>query len=160
MRYLFSCFSNTNNGDNMKDEIDLLNYLLLNIKMQIDWLGKITLKEHLSENEFEIVESNILVYKKFKKCIEKMINVRVKKGIKETSVLMDVVSSIGAVNTIKKNENIIEVLSESSKINLMDIKRLKDEYNVQSKTILNLLSRLENFEMNNIERISYLIAKK
>lgn len=160
MRYLFSRLWNNNTGDIMKDEVELLNYLGLNLKIHIDWLLKICEREKLSEDEERIILDNVSEYKKFQVSINRMILAREKKGIKEASVFADVASTIGAINIVRKNENILELIVESSKINLLDINRVKEEYNVQSKTILNLILRLENYEKNNIERIIKIMAKK
>ena len=86
---------------------------------------------------------------------------RLRKYDKELNVLLGVASSINAnTNRVDKNSDYLVMLKESSKVNLMDIERVKNEYNIKSKTILKLIDRLEKFEKENINKIDMILGKK
>ena len=90
-----------------------------------------------------------------------MLQNRLKKYNKELNVLLGVASSINAnTNKVDKNSDYLVMLKESSKVNLMDIERVRNEYNIKSKTILKLINRLEEFEKENINKIEIILGKK
>ena len=79
----------------------------------------------------------------------------------KTSIIYSGDESLGKVKVEKGKINEIDVyLKESSKVNLMDIERVRNEYNIKSKTILKLINRLEEFEKENINKIEIILGKK
>ena len=147
--------------DNMSDEIDLLKYLLNNLKMQQTLLYKIIKKKEVKDEIYEIMRYEIYEYRKFIISLKRMLQNRLKKYDKELNVLLGVASSINAnTNRVDKNSDYLVMLKESSKVNLMDIERVKNEYNIKSKTILKLIDRLEKFEKENINKIDMILGKK
>ena len=103
----------------------------------------------------------IYEYRKFIISLKRMLQNRLKKYDKELNVLLGVASSINAnTNRVDKNSDYLVMLKESSKVNLMDIERVKNEYNIKSKTILKLIDRLEKFEKENINNIDMILGKK
>ena len=145
----------------MSDEIDLLKYLLNNLKMQQTLLYKIIKKKEVKDEIYEIMRYEIYEYRKFIISLKRMLQNRLKKYNKELNVLLGVASSINAnTNRVDKNSDYLVMLKESSKVNLMDIERVKNEYNIKSKTILKLIDRLEKFEKENINKIDMILGKK
>lgn len=145
----------------MSDEIDLLKYLLNNLKMQQTLLYKIIKKKEVKDEIYEIMRYEIYEYRKFIISLKRMLQNRLKKYDKELNVLLGVASSINAnTNRVDKNSDYLVMLKESSKVNLMDIERVKNEYNIKSKTILKLIDRLEKFEKENINKIDMILGKK
>lgn len=145
----------------MSDEIDLLKYLLNNLKMQQTLLYKVIKKKEVKDEIYEIMRYEIYEYRKFIISIKRMLQNRLKKYNKELNVLLGVASSINAnTNKVDKNSDYLVMLKESSKVNLMDIERVKNEYNIKSKTILKLIDRLEKFEKENINKIDMILGKK
>lgn len=145
----------------MSDEIDLLKYLLNNLKMQQTLLYKIIKKKEVKDEIYEIMRYEIYEYRKFIISIKRMLQNRLKKYNKELNVLLGVASSINAnTNKVDKNSDYLVMLKESSKVNLMDIERVRNEYNIKSKTILKLINRLEKFEKENINKIEIILGKK
>ena len=145
----------------MSDEIDLLKYLLNNLKMQQTLLYKIIKKKEVKDEIYEIMRYEIYEYRKFIISLKRMLQNRLKKYDKELNVLLGVASSINAnTNRVDKNSDYLVMLKESSKVNLMEIERVKNEYNIKSKTILKLIDRLEKFEKENINKIDMILGKK
>ena len=145
----------------MSDEIDLLKYLLNNLKMQQTLLYKIIKKKEVKDEIYEIMRYEIYEYRKFIISLKRMLQNRLRKYDKELNVLLGVASSINAnTNRIDKNSDYYLLLKESSKVNLMDIERIKKEYNIKSKTIIKLIDRLEKFEKENINKIDMILGKK
>ena len=145
----------------MNEEIDLLKYLLTNIKIQRELLHKILRKKIVKDETYDLIKHDMFEYKKFIVSLKRMLQNRLKKYSAETNVLLGIASSIGAnVNKVDKKEDYLRLLKEGSKINLMDIDRVRKEYNIKSKTILKLIDRLENFEKNNIQKIDAIINRQ
>ena len=145
----------------MSDEIDLLKYLLNNLKMQQTLLYKVIKKKEVKDEIYEIMRYEIYEYRKFIISIKRMLQNRLKKYNKELNVLLGVASSINAnTNKVDKNSDYLVMLKESSKVNLMDIERVRNEYNIKSKTILKLINRLEEFEKENINKINTIMSKQ
>lgn len=145
----------------MNDEIDLLKYLLNNLKMQQTLLYKIMKKKEVKDEIYNIMHYEINGYRRFIISLKRMLQNRLRKYDKELNVLLGVASSINAnTNRIDKNSDYYLLLKESSKVNLMDIERIKKEYNIKSKTIIKLIDRLEEFEKENINKINTIMSKK
>ncbi len=145
----------------MSDEIDLLKYLLNNLKMQQTLLYKIIKKKEVKDEIYEIMRYEIYEYRKFIISLKRMLQNRLRKYDKELNVLLGVASSINAnTNRVDKNSDYLVMLKESSKVNLMDIERIKKEYNIKSKTIIKLIDRLEEFEKENINKINTIMSKQ
>ena len=145
----------------MSDEIDLLKYLLNNLKMQQTLLYKIIKKKEVKDEIYEIMRYEIYEYRKFIISLKRMLQNRLKKYDKELNVLLGVASSINAnTNRVDKNSDYLVMLKESSKVNLMDIERVKNEYNIKNKTILKLIDRLKKKKKENINKIDMILGKK
>lgn len=142
----------------MGEEIDLLKYLLTNIKMQRDLLYKLLKKKETKDEIYEFMRYIINGYRKYIISLKQMLKNRIKKYNKESNVLLGVASSIGAnVNKVDNNLDFLSLLKENTKVNLLDIERIKNEYNVKSKTIIKLINRLEEFEKSNLDKINLFI---
>ena len=145
----------------MNDEIDLLKYLLNNLKMQQTLLYKIMKKKEVKDEIYNIMHYEINGYRRFIISLKRMLQNRLRKYDKELNVLLGVASSINAnTNRIDTNSDYYLLLKESSKVNLMDIERIKKEYNIKSKTIIKLIDRLEEFEKENINKIKIIMSKQ
>lgn len=144
----------------MNEEIDLLKYLLTNVKVQQDMLYKILKKKEIKDEVYELIRRNILEYKKFNVSIRRMLKTREKKYNRETNIALGIASSIGANVKIEDKLEYLELMKEYSKVNLLDIERVKKEYKIKSKTVMKLVDRMEQFEKNSIDRIDLYINMK
>ena len=144
----------------MNEEIDLLKYLLTNIKIQQDMLYKILKKKEIKDEVYELIKHNILEYKKFNVSIRRMLKIREKKYNKETNIALGIASSIGANIKVEDKLEYLELMREYNEVNLLDIERVKKEYKIKSKTIIKLIDRIEQFEKNSLDRIDLFINMK
>ncbi len=142
----------------MNEEIDLLKYILTNIRIQRDMLQKILRKKKIKDEVYELIRHEIFEYKKFIISLNRMLETRQKKYNKEANVLLGVASSINAnINKMERNEDYLKMLEENAKVNILDINRIKKEYNIKSKTVQKLITRLVEFEKNNLLEIDSII---
>ena len=142
----------------MNEEIDLLKYILTNIRIQRDMLQKILRKKKIKDEVYELIRHEIFEYKKFIISLNRMLETRQKKYNKEANVLLGVASSINAnINKMERNEDYLKMLEENAKVNILDINRVKKEYNIKSKTVQKLITRLVEFEKNNLLEIDSII---
>ncbi|MBO5477351.1 MAG: hypothetical protein J6A15_06335 [Clostridia bacterium] len=144
----------------MNEEIDLLKYLLTNIKIQQDMLYKILKKKEIKDEVYELIRHNILEYKKFNVSIRRMLKSRMKKYNGETNIAFGIASSIGANIKADSRLEYLELMKEYNEVNLLDIERVKKEYKIKSKTVMNLIDRMEQFEKNSLDRIDLFINMK
>lgn len=144
----------------MNEEIDLLKYLLANIKIQQDMLYKILKKKEIKDEVYELIRHNILEYKKFNVSIRRMLKTRLKKYNGEMNIAFGIASSIGANVKVDNRLEYLELMKEYNKVNLLDIERVKKEYKIKSKTVINLIDRMEQFEKNSLDRIDLFINMK
>ena len=80
----------------MNDEIDLLKYLLNNLKMQQTLLYKIMKKKEVKDEIYNIMHYEINGYRRFIISLKRMLQNRLRKYDKELNVLLGVASSINA----------------------------------------------------------------
>lgn len=144
----------------MNEEIDLLKYLLTNVKIQQDMLYKILKKKEVKDEVYDLIKHNILEYKKFNVSIRRMLKTRLKKYNSETNIAFGIASSIGANVKLNTSMEYLETMREYNKVNLLDIERVKKEYKIKSKTVLKLIDRMEQFEKNSLDRIDLFINMK
>ena len=131
----------------MNEEIDLLKYILTNIRIQRDMLQKILRKKKIKDEVYELIRHEIFEYKKFIISLNRMLETRQKKYNKEANVLLGVASSINAnINKMERNEDYLKMLEENAKVNILDINRIKKEYNIKSKTVQKLITRMLNLK--------------
>ena len=123
----------------MGEEIDLLKYLLTNIKMQRDLLYKLLKKKETKDEIYEFMRYIINGYRKYIISLKQMLKNRIKKYNKESNVLLGVASSIGAnVNKVDNNLDFLSLLKENTKVNLLDIERIKKEFEKSNLDKINL----------------------
>lgn len=144
----------------MSEEIELLKYLLANIKIQQDMLYKMLKKKEVKDEVYNLIRHNILEYKKFNVSIRRMLKSRMKKYNGEINIAFGIASSIGANVKLDSRLEYLDIMKEYNKINLLDIERVKSEYKIKSKTVINLIDRIEQFEKNSINRINLFINMK
>lgn len=138
----------------MNDEIELLKYLLTNLRIQQEVLYKILKKKEVKDEVYEVIRYEIAEYKKYIISVKRMLCTRLKKFNKDINVFLGVASSIGAnITKINNNLECLDFLKESAKVNIMDLQRVRKEYNITSKTVIKLLDRLNEFEQKNIEKV-------
>lgn len=148
----------TNNsiGDRMED-LEVLEYLYTNIIIHIEMLYKLLSKKQVKDEVYYLVKENIIEYKKFLVSTKRMIVIRNEKRVFKNNILHNIASSIEA--NVKENSiEFLSTLKESAKIWILDVDKVEKEYKIKSKTVLNLLSRIKNYEKNNLERVIELIG--
>lgn len=140
------------------EEIECLKYLYINFSMQKKTLKNIVNDYNLKDELYELIYNEIRVYTRFMISLKYMIKNRSKKN-KELISNNVVGAFAGIQNRVIENKNkseIVKYVKEATKINILDIKRVKKDYKIKSKTILNLLDRIMNFERSNLENIKNL----
>ena len=148
----------TNNsiGGKMED-LEVLEYLYTNIIIHIEMLYKLLSKKQVKDEVYYLVKENIIEYKKFLVSTKRMIVIRNEKRVFKNNILHNIASSIEA--NVKENSiEFLSTLKESAKIWILDVDKVEKEYKIKSKTVLNLLSRIKNYEKNNLERVTELIG--
>ena len=147
--------ANNNFGGKMED-LEVLEYLYTNVIIHIEMLYKLLDKKKVKDEVYYLIKENILEYKKFLASIKRMIIIRNKKRVFKNNILHNIASSIEA--SIKEDNNeYLSTLKESAKIWILDVDKVENEYKIKSKTVLNLLSRIKNYENNNLKRVIELI---
>ncbi len=142
----------------MNEDMEVLKYIYTNLKIQQDSLYKIIKKKEVKDEVYSLIQDNIISYRRFTIATKKMIQNRMKKDKSMANILLDIASSIGSRVDFKNgNIDYLTMIKESSKINLMDLEKIKKEYKIKSKTIKNLIIRLQNFEENNLSKVAKLI---
>lgn len=136
------------------EEIEVLEYILSNLNIHQEMLYKILRKREVRDEIYNLIRENIIEYRKYILAIKKMLLTRNSKYKFENNILHNIASEIEANTITRDDKESLIYLRENSKISIMDIQKVKSEYNIKSKTILNLLNRIEKFEYNNLERIS------
>lgn len=150
--------ANNNFGGKMED-LEVLEYLYTNVIIHIEMLYKLLDKKKVKDEVYYLIKENILEYKKFLASIKRMIIIRNKKRVFKNNILHNIASSIEA--SIKEDNNeYLSTLKESAKIWILDVDKVENEYKIKSKTVLNLLSRIKNYENNNLKRVIELIGWK
>ncbi len=148
----------TNNsiGDRMED-LEVLEYLYTNIIIHIEMLYKLLSKKQVKDEVYYLVKENIIEYRKFLVSTKRMIVIRNEKRVFKNNILHNIASSIEA--NVKENSiEFLSTLKESAKIWILDVDKVEKEYKIKSKTVLNLLSRIKNYEKSNLERVIGLIG--
>jgi len=86
--------------------------------------------------------------------IYSMISNRTKKN-KEIVINNNVVNTINGIQEkllkLNSKEDYLNYIREATKINILDLENLNERYNIKSKTITNLISRITKFEKHNLE---------
>ena len=139
------------------EDLEVLEYLYTNIIIHIEMLYKLLSKKQVKDEVYYLVKENIIEYKKFLVSTKRMIVIRNEKRVFKNNILHNIASSIEA--NVKENSiEFLSTLKESAKIWILDVDKVEKEYKIKSKTVLNLLSRIKNYEKNNLERVIELIG--
>lgn len=138
------------------DEIECLKYMYVNLSTQRKTLKGILKRYNYTDDLSVLIAFNIRECSRFMVSLKYMIKNRANKG-KNGNTNNGMVNAIASIEDIafqssQKNE-IIEYIKEASKINILEIKRVEKEYNIKSKTIRNLMTRMLEFERFNLENI-------
>ena len=75
--------------------------------------------------------------------------------------MLDIASSItNRKSKMEKIDDYIEFFKESAKVNIMDLKRIRENYKIKSKNVQKLIDRLEEFEEKNLNNVLVFINNK
>ena len=141
------------------EDLEVLEYLYTNIIIHIEMLYKLLSKKQVKDEVYYLVKENIIEYKKFLVSTKRMIVIRNEKRVFKNNILHNIASSIEA--NVKENSiEFLSTLKESAKIWILDVDKVEKEYKIKSKTVLNLLSRIKNYENSNLEKVIELIGWK
>ena len=148
--------TNNSMGGKMED-LEVLEYLYTNIIIHIEMLYKLLSKKQVKDEVYYLVKENIIEYRKFLVSTKRMIVIRNEKRAFKNNILHNIASSIEA-NVKENNNEFLSTLKESAKIWILDVDKVEKEYKIKSKTVLNLLSRIKNYENSNLEKVIELIG--
>lgn len=152
----FFSFANNIFGDFMED-LEVLEYVYSNVNIHIEMLYKLIKKKQVKDEVYNLIKDNIIEYKKFLVSIKRMIVVRNKKRKFKNNILHNIASSIEA-NIKEENSTFLLSLKESSKIWILDVEKVENEYNIKSKTVINLLARIKRYEEKNLDKVMSMIG--
>ena len=152
----FFSFANNIFGDFMED-LEVLEYVYSNVNIHIEMLYKLIKKKQVKDEVYNLIKDNIIEYKKFLVSIKRMIVVRNKKRKFKNNILHNIASSIEA-NIKEENSTLLLSLKESSKIWILDVEKVENEYNIKSKTVINLLARIKRYEEKNLDKVMSMIG--
>ena len=139
----------------MEEEIEVIRYLMTNIEMQRIMLRKMYKNKDVKDQMYSYIRYQLKEYTRFSVSLRRMLELRTKKVSGTKNAVLGFATSLGNNNIdVKKSEDYIEFFKEAAKVNIMDLKRLKENYKIKSKNVLNLIKRLEEFEEKNLEIIA------
>jgi hypothetical protein len=139
----------------LEEEIEVIKYLMTNIEIHRIMLKDIYNKKEIKDNLYNYIRYQLREYARFNISLKRMLEVRTKKigGTKNSA--LDIAASIGNKNlNINNSKEYINFFKEAAKVNLMDLNRIKQNYIIKSKNLLNLIKRMEEFENHNLEIIN------
>ncbi len=138
----------------MTEEIEVIKYLMTNIEIHRIMLRELYKKKEVKDYLYSFIRYQMREYTRFNVSLRRMLETRTKKVTGTKNAVLGIATSLGNKNIdVQKSEDYIEFFKEAAKVNILDLKRLKENYKITSKHLLNLISRLEEFEQKNIEII-------
>lgn len=138
----------------MSEEIEVIKYLMTNIEMHRIMLRELYKKKEVKDYLYNFIRYQMREYTRFNVSLRRMLETRTKKVTGTKNAVLGIATSIGNRNIdVKNSEDYIDFFKEAAKVNILDLRRLKENYKITSKHILNLLARFEEFEEKNIEII-------
>lgn len=144
----------------MSEEIEFLNYIYQNAQIGKETVGHILKRGKIGQIR-EILEDQRIDYKKICNCARGMIERR-KRKVKDISVIAQMATYMSVNFNLEEeasNEDIANLLINSSKIVISELrKKIKDNSNM-SKYIINLANRLLYLEERNIDNLSKYVQK-
>lgn len=141
------------------EDMEVLEYLLSTMSIHQEMLYKILKKKEVKDEVYDLIRNNIMEYKKFIISIKRMILTRNSKYEFKRNILYGVASELEANSLSGKKEEFLLNLKENSKISILDIGKIRKDYRIKSKTVFNILTRIEKFEYSNLERVSNLLGE-
>lgn len=139
----------------MEEEIEAIRYLMTNIEMHKIMLREMYKNKEVKDEMYSFIRYQIKEYTRFSVSLRRMLELRTKKVGGTKNAVLGIATSLGNKKIdVQKSQDYIEFFKEASKVNIMDLKRLKENYKIKSKNVLNLIRRLEEFEEKNLEIIT------
>lgn len=138
----------------MNEEIEAIKYLMTNIEMHRLMLRDMYKKKDVKDYMYSFIRYQMREYTRFSVSLRRMLEIRTKKAGGTKNAVLGIAATLGNNrNTLKSVEDYLDFFKEAAKVNVMDLKRIKENYRIKSKNVLNLIGRLEEFEKNNIKII-------
>lgn len=165
----FYCYLNTSNkggnnifeGDIMRDEIELLEYIFQNSKIGVENIMRIRKERKKSDELDEVLKDMVLNYRKIANASRTMIERRTKKT-RDISILSKLATYMNVkLNGINEDSisSVATILIQASTIGKTEILDRIDEYRVKSKNVENVANRLIQLEEQNIERLNLFLKQ-
>ena len=136
------------------EEIECLKYLYTNLDIQRKNISLMIDELKLKDELYYFLLNEKNMYYRFMLSIYSMISNRTKKN-KEIVINNNVVNTINGIQEkllkLNSKEDYLNYIREATKINILDLENLNERYNIKSKTITNLISRITKFEKHNLE---------
>lgn len=135
----------------MSEEIEVIKYLMTNIELHRRMLKKLCKNKETKDNIYIYIKYQLREYARFNISLRRMLETRTKKINGTKNAMLDIASSIGNSRfKLDKIDDYIKFFEESAKVNIMDLKRIKNNYKIKSKNLEKLINRLEDFEERNL----------
>ena len=132
----------------MYDDIELLEYLYQNVKINQEIIGQIIKLNRVEENLKNILKEHLKNYIKITNSVKTMLQRR-KKEVKDIGVISKMATYMNVKTNLSKKSDSKEIkilVIQGSKISIEEINKKLKEFKIKSKSIINLAERLIMFE--------------
>ena len=145
----------------MSEEIEAIKYLMTNIEIHRRLLKQLCKNKETKNNIYVYIKYQMREYARFNISLRRMLESRTKRTNGTKSAMLDIASSItNRKSKMEKIDDYIEFFKESAKVNIMDLKRIRENYKIKSKNVQKLIDRLEEFEEKNLNNVLVFINNK
>ncbi len=135
----------------MSEEIEVIKYLMTNIELHRRMLKQLCKNKETKDNIYIYIKYQLREYARFNVSLRRMLETRTQKLNGTKNAILDIATSIGNnMFKLEKIDDYLKFFEESAKVNIMDLKRIKDNYKIKSKNVQKIINRLEDFEERNL----------
>lgn len=136
----------------MNDDIEFLEYIYQNTKMEIESIARILKIRKKNDILNSILKEQLYEYNKIANSAMNMLKRR-NREIKDIGIMSKIATYMSIkINSKKDNpqKDIIEMLIKEKTIQVDQIKKHMEEYRIKCKTVINLANRLIHLEENHV----------
>ena len=135
----------------MSEEIEVIKYLMTNIELHRRMLKQLCKNKETKDNIYIYIKYQLREYARFNVSLRRMLETRTQKLNGTKNAILDIATSIWKnIFKLEKIDDYLKFFEESAKVNIMDLKRIKDNYKIKSKNVQKIINRLEDFEERNL----------
>ena len=150
---------NINIGENMKDEIEILEYIYKVAKMEQETVAIILKKRKEEDKLYDYIIEYFNEIKKIALSAKKMIERRTKK-FHDVSVLSKMATYVNVNNNITEDDklqDIVQKLIQASNVNINEFEDRLAEFSIKNGYVINIANRFMKIQIDNIDRLKGLL---